>query len=460
MLSFLWIGLILQLVRAEDECTPTPSGGFGTCRTCGAIINGKEYCSQCNGSGSFDSGCAPTDGVCTSDNNECAQKQDGVCTRCAYSSFMYKGGCYQSSRAPGNTVCETAQDGKCTTARVGYFVPPGADASHQSVIPCGDEEVVTIGSSKQYRGIPNCLTCTAPVNGDGADSTPKAPTCNACKDGFFVDASKESTCTACPANCLTCADGTAERCKSCTADTHFLGAADDGEGPCISCGDATQGSGAWRGVAGCAKCTKPQSAGPATCTECAADKHLKTDSGATSCVSAGECKDGFFPTTDSTGKRVCTTCGDTANGGIEDCAKCSLKAASAGAGPLVTCSECSSKKLSPLGDACLTACPAGTYPNDNGVCAPCHSSCVSCKNSSAEASCTACYPGSVLSRTSGDAGRCTPECTGEFVAHCAAGQCDGVVGGSKYCKKCDNGYVPINGICTAAGAAGRGASVC
>ncbi|EFO64443.1 VSP [Giardia lamblia P15] len=460
--TFLWIGLVLQLARAKGECTPTPSGGPETCKACDAVINGKEYCSQCNDSGSELSSGAPTNGVCTADNAVCSAKKDGVCTTCKGESFMYKGGCYAKADEPGNTVCETVQNGVCTAAKAGYFVPPenDRDASHQSAIPCGSEEEIVVKNDHKYKGVPHCTQCNTPEKATDTN-TAKAATCTACENGYFVDS---GTCTACAANCLTCAGEADNKCKSCTAETHFL-ASDASEGPCISCGDATQGSGAWKGVAGCAKCTKPQSAGPATCTECAADKYLKTDSGATSCMSAEECKDGFFPTTDAqnNNKKVCAKCGDTGNGGIEDCAKCSLKAASAGAGPLVTCSECSSKKLSPLGDACLENCPAGTYPDNRGsagICAPCHNSCANCSDN-ADTSCTACYPGYVLKwGSTGDTGTCIKECTGDFMAHCKSGGCTLNVGGSKYCDQCEDGYAPVDGVCISVTPTARDASGC
>ncbi|ESU34819.1 Variant-specific surface protein [Giardia duodenalis] len=132
--------------------------------------------------------------------------------------------------------------------------------------------------------------------------------------------------------------------------------------------------------------------------------------------------------------------------GVEGCAECTLSVPATTA----TCNRCTTKNLSPLKDACLTDCPAGTYldsTGDNGnTCRLCHKSCASCSNN-AETSCTACYPEYVLNRTSGDAGKCIPECTGDFMAHCAAGQCTAVVGGSKYCSRRKAGFAPVDGVC-------------
>eukprot|EP00701_Giardia_intestinalis_P005973 XP_001709797.1 VSP [Giardia lamblia ATCC 50803] len=60
------ISLALQL--ATEECTTVSGDQPDTCKACSAVINGKKYCSQCNGGGSQS---APTDGVCSADNNEC-----------------------------------------------------------------------------------------------------------------------------------------------------------------------------------------------------------------------------------------------------------------------------------------------------------------------------------------------------------------------------------------------------
>ncbi|ESU39895.1 Variant-specific surface protein, partial [Giardia duodenalis] len=546
-------------VRAEakaqlgtDQCVEVTGGAANTCKTCGAVIGGTKYCSACNDSGST---AAPTDGVCTTDNAVCSAKSTGVCTTCTGSSFMFKGGCYATANAPGNTMCEAVNAGVCTTAKQGYFVPPtnDRDNSHQSVIPCGDDSVITVKDNKQYKGVANCLTCTAPVSGNAG--TPTAATCIKCADGYFING---AACTKCHESCLTCSDAADENsCTACAEGTHFLGAT-SGKGKCVSCGDASGST--WKGVANCAKCDKPVNENtPAVCTECVDNYYLKTD-GATSCVT--NCGEGFFPTTDSNTKKVCVSCGTAANGGIADCAKCSmLTPASRSSTVLVTCTKCgsdkylksdgsgcvessgcasdstefakedtdsgnrcvscgdqtdggiadcktcsktdatlkcstcksgkkpntartacvacsiencascdkenvceactSNKKLSPLGDACLTDCPAGTY-DDNSICKPCHFSCAECNSNANQDSCTACYPGHVLNRTtdSGSTGTCIPECTGRYAENCGAGMCTAVLGGSKYCSKCAVGYAPIDGVCTAVATTSRDASGC
>ncbi|ESU45326.1 Variant-specific surface protein [Giardia duodenalis] len=302
-------------------CQAQDTGGPETCHTCGAVIDEVSYCSQCNDSGSEPSSGAPTDGTCQADNAVCSAKSNGVCTTCTGSSFMFKGGCYATANAPGKTMCTQAANGICSAAAAGYFVPPTADrdATKQSVIPCGDDSVITVKDNKQYKGVANCLTCTAP--GSGNAGTPTAATCTKCADGYFGN-----TCTACHQSCLTCSDAGTNKCTACTVETHFLASA-TAEGPCVPCGDAA-GSGGWTGVTGCAKCTKPNTAGAATCTECGTDLYLKTETGgATSCVASDKCTGGFFPMTDTadSNKKKCLACSDGTNG-IANCAECTAPA--------------------------------------------------------------------------------------------------------------------------------------
>eukprot|EP00701_Giardia_intestinalis_P000089 XP_001703913.1 VSP [Giardia lamblia ATCC 50803] len=409
--AVLLIGLMLEMARAAqagDECEEVTGSEPNTCKACSAVINGKKYCSQCNSGGSQS---APTDGKCTTDNNECSQKQDGKCTQCANKSFMYKGGCYKDSQAPGNTMCETATDGVCTQAKAGYFLPPDADRdnAHQSVIPCGDDTVVTLGNSKQYKGVPHCTQCEKPTEASDT-TTAKAATCTACEDGFFG-----ATCEACQdENCATCA------------------------------------------MTGNNKCSKCKGTGTKT--------YLKVDSGSTgTCVEASGCTAATFPKVDEQQGNKCAACNSVPDGGIANCATCSLLTQGSRAAPLVTCLTCEQNKyLTPEKNACLDTCPAGMYAvsGDSGnVCTPCHESCASCSNDAAT-SCTACYPGHVLSRSSGDAGTCIKECTGDFMAHCKADGCSLNVGGSKYCDQCEEGYAPVDGVCTSIPATARDASGC
>ncbi|ESU41342.1 Variant-specific surface protein, partial [Giardia duodenalis] len=309
-------------VRAETKeprsgCQAQDTGGPETCHTCGAVIGGTKYCSACNVD---DSGTAsaPVDGQCTTENNECPQKSAGVCTQCDHESFMFQGGCYATANEPGNTMCETTDSaGVCTQAKQGYFVPPGADNAHQSVISCADETPVELASNKQYKGVANCLKCTKPA--DGTPGTPMAAACDECAPGYFKNG---AACTQCHSSCLTCSAEGESGCKSCK-DGYFLGATSGAAGKCIKCDNVDDTN--WKGVVGCLKCTSSKTSGtPATCTECADNYYLKTDGGAASCVAAEQCNNGFFPTTDSSNKKVCVKCSDNTKGSIDGCGECSL----------------------------------------------------------------------------------------------------------------------------------------
>ena len=349
--------------NAIEECTEVTDGGSNTCKTCSAVINGKKYCSQCNGGESDQASPAPTDGVCTTDNAVCNAKAEGKCTTCTGSSFMYKGGCYKDSQAPGNTMCE-ATDGVCTRDKAGYFLPPGADASHQSVIPCGDDTVVTVSGDKKYKGVLHCTQCNTPDV--AADANAKAATCTACEDGFFVDNNKG--CTPCDGSCKTCEATGDTKCKSCTEETHFLGAASGQAGKCILCGDTSDST--WKGVDGCLKCTTSGKENtPATCTECQTDRYLKDRVGGTAetCETKESCTRTHFPNDNAENKKKCLPCGEITNGGIEHCLECALIEGQV-EGVLVTCTKCSiGKKVSPGRKSCVDSCPSNST-DDNSVC--------------------------------------------------------------------------------------------
>ncbi|ESU44378.1 Variant-specific surface protein [Giardia duodenalis] len=373
---------------------------------------------------------------CTNADNANAATQ--VCGKCVGQTFMFKGGCYEATVSPGKTMCKTAEGGKCTAAveTKEYFVPPGVDASHDSVVSCGDTAGVTFGSgsnTKTYKGVTGCAKCAAPDAITDTTGT-KAATCIECATGFLHTSSGEaSSCVeTCPEGYFGHTDSNSKKtCQSCSGTNDNLDPAGTG-------------------VDGCAACTYDSA--KITCTKCETGKYLKTTSDSTSCVEASGCGSGFFPKADDKAGNKCVACSSASDGGIADCSECSLLPSASGSStPLVTCTKCSTKKLSPLGDACLDGCPAGTY-NDNNICKPCHTSCTECNSNANQDSCTACYPGSVLNRTtdSGSTGTCIPECTGRYAENCEANQCTAVLGGSKYCSKCKSGFVPVDGLCVSA----------
>ena len=67
--------------------------------------------------------------------------------------FLHKGGCYSTSDATGQKPCTKAVAGACSPAASGYFVPPGAVNTEQSIMACNDAAEITLTSnSKKYGG--------------------------------------------------------------------------------------------------------------------------------------------------------------------------------------------------------------------------------------------------------------------------------------------------------------------
>ena len=150
---------------------------------CTAVVGGSKYCSKCK------AGFAPVDGVCVSTTTRaptgCTPGTDGTCTACTDTYFLQSGGCYQSTKYPGNTLCSNAAGGKCTQCTNGQT----ADGSSGSCPACD----------------PTCKTCTAKEN-------PNA--CSACFSGYYKSGTK---CIACDKddgsikgvpNCLSCKEPT------------------------------------------------------------------------------------------------------------------------------------------------------------------------------------------------------------------------------------------------------------
>ncbi|ESU37372.1 Variant-specific surface protein, partial [Giardia duodenalis] len=138
----------------------------GTSGACDAIVidnTGKElhYCSYCG-----DSNKVPIDGKCVNTgsingNTGCTSH---ICKSCAQGYFLYMGGCYSTTNAPGNYMCKTAANGVCTTPNANnkYFIVPEAKATDQSVLACGNP-LGTIVDTKAYVGVDGCSQCKAPA---------------------------------------------------------------------------------------------------------------------------------------------------------------------------------------------------------------------------------------------------------------------------------------------------------
>ena len=309
---------VSSATATQDSCVAC---GDENCATCTEEITSQK-CSKCKAAGerlylkkeSSGTGACITAEECTvagfyfpdsaSDPKECkaceatcatcAGAAASQCTSCKDTGIMYL---KKDNPADSTGTCASVGTTDCRTC-----------AKTDGVVTCASCE------DRQKFGL-NKRSCVAECP-DNASEKSGVCTCNA----GFTPNEDSSACTQCHSSCLTCSAADENSCTACAEGTPFLGAAGNGPGKCVSCGDAS--SSTWKGVANCAKCTSSgQSGTAATCTECAENYYLKTN-GATSCVA--DCGEGFFATTVSGVKKVCMKCSDTDNGGIQYCAKCSL----------------------------------------------------------------------------------------------------------------------------------------
>ncbi|EFO63306.1 VSP [Giardia lamblia P15] len=319
--GFVFVGLIVQL--AWGACTQEE--GDDKCKTCGVTIGQEKYCSECNGANY-----APVNGVCTDVSGQkevCKTNAAGKCTGCAGESFMYKDGCYQTSQAPGQTMCKTAAGGKCTEAveSKAYFIPPGADDAHDSVVGCGDVDGVTLTGDKKYTGVAGCTTCDGTQLQVGASGATK---CTACGDGKIVKTAKDQA-----TSCVTE--------QACTDEEGFF--VDAGERKCTACADEE-----------CAVCAAKEQKKCTRCKTSGTKKYLMKDGGSATgtCVDTAGCPATHYIDEEA---KSCSTC---VSGGTVDCTTCEK-----GAGGAVLCKTCATgakTKFGPGKKSCVESCPSNS----------------------------------------------------------------------------------------------------
>ena len=127
-----------------------------------------------------------------------------------------EGGCYETSRYPGKSVCTVVAStgGTCQAAAPGYKVDGG------TLVTCSE----------------GCKTCTS------------SSSCNTCADGY-VKIGSAQTCTKCHTSCLTC-ETSASTCTACASGYYKV----DSGSTCTSC-EADNGS--VTGIKDCASCAAP-----------------------------------------------------------------------------------------------------------------------------------------------------------------------------------------------------------
>ncbi|EFO65462.1 VSP [Giardia lamblia P15] len=194
-----------------EGCKPVSGGTDGTCKTCGLSIDGTSYCSVCNTDKEY-----PESGVCvkrSARTTSCqAEPSGGVCGTCAKGFFRIDGGCYETAKFPGKSVCAdaNADADTCKTPVPGYKIEAG-----------------------------KLVTCS-----EGCDTCSDANTCTKCKDGYVLITSK---CTPCSAGCATCT-GTAAGCSTCSTGYYKSGP------KCIAC---DKDDSAIKGISNCLNCAPP-----------------------------------------------------------------------------------------------------------------------------------------------------------------------------------------------------------
>ena len=359
MNKFALAAVILQLTRAA--CTPGEASTNCKANMCNVQIGGETYCSQCNAGAEHlvdgkcvaaggDTGCTPQDAP------------NGTCKSCRDGYFMYQGGCYSiDASKPSHTLCTTAPAGVCTAAAAGYFIPPGATKTDQSVVACGDATTGVIISGKQYKGVDGCTACTA----ESLKSTEA---------------------------------GTA-KCTACSASNSVARKPNAAGDHCYTCPD--------KGVtAGCSSCSDN-----GKCEACVSGKILKTDGSTKTCVAEAECTAGFFISTANSGK-TCISCGAAPNG-VSGCATCEARADNKAKAKCLSCTgtkkpkvdgtqcnECNIPGCTNCDTASQCAVCGDGYRHDANTCQKCTpANCKACIND--VNTCTACSEGYTL-----DGGKC------------------------------------------------------
>ncbi|EFO61193.1 VSP with INR [Giardia lamblia P15] len=222
------VGKVLEYIGTEgqciEQCVVNDDQASGSCKKCELDIGGTKYCSQCSRQNEY-----PQNGICTPSTQRASScqtgPQNGMCATCADTFLKMNGGCYETTKFPGRSVCTNAPTGgTCTSPLPGYYFNGGA------LTVC----------------VEGCKTCTNNV------------ACDTCKDGY-VKLGGVQACTKCDPSCETCS-GAATTCKACATGYYKTAS---GEGVCTSCESDSNGV---TGVKGCMNCAPPSSStGPVLC---------------------------------------------------------------------------------------------------------------------------------------------------------------------------------------------------
>ncbi|EFO63408.1 Hypothetical protein GLP15_1877 [Giardia lamblia P15] len=335
---------------AANACTDDQLNTCDTnqCETLGTT----QICIQCKTAGHV-----PINGVCKQQGDEVSNagcknnagaeiSTEKTCGQCDGAYFLYKGGCYGTNNEIGQKLCTEATGGICTAAATGYFVPPNAQKTDQSVISCFEETQLTV-NTKNFKGVPKCLICDPPTT---TTANPNLPTCTVCEDGTFVD-SDGAVCTQCSdVDCAKCNDG-ANKCTKCKTKYLKITDANTGVSECVDADTCKAGNSYYQDDTGtiengklCRKCDESVTG----CNKCTSTPI--SDVRTTTVIKCTECTspDANKPNVAGTG---CFTCS------IENCSNCSENG---------ICEKCgSSKKVSPGKKSCIEKCPENSTDTES-----------------------------------------------------------------------------------------------
>ncbi|EFO60834.1 VSP [Giardia lamblia P15] len=521
--TMLLVAFYFAISTLAEACQPDGDHAV-TCQTdkC-ETVGDAEICTQCKAGGvPIDGFCWPFNAPqvvlagCTGKDGADLASSATVCEKCDSGYFLFMGGCFkkgsESSQTLGDSICETAQDGRCTKCKAdGNVFQNNADT-----VTLGNECVLCSDITQRdgVMGVAKCLQCTAPNSKKGA------ATCTACADGSFVS---NKACVDCNQNCATCTGSTQNECASCKdgkylkEDTHTCVAgtgdtcgannyADKRTWRCKSCTEITD----------CDTCVYDEQLNGPKCKTCGSSKIVQTEiDGRASCVELNTCTENGQPGTHfrSDGNKKCIACSDTTtevaqkDQGIAKCKTCTK--ADGATQPVcsvcldgfyfdTTCKPCERNcKTCSAQNTCID-CIDGYFLNINACAEKCAEHCATCKKAGDINACTKCMPGyflidstegikecalctevskggregcSACSNTGGfkctdckanyqkegspDNCACRKTCEDETACGGTAGACDAKIVDStgktlNYCSLCGNpAAFPIDGKCTA-----------
>ncbi|ELP91623.1 protein serine/threonine kinase, putative [Entamoeba invadens IP1] len=461
----------------DSNCVTCSVDSSRVCTTCKSGLRPNTTSGKCVGCGlhCVSGACNPTSGICNqcdtnyvfqstkTDQCESCSTFDANCITCASDSTrkckQCKAGYYpktsgdykcQSCDATCGGKCDTTT-GMCAGCTSGYV--PTSPITNKCVTcntfdfncaKCvGDKRECAMCVSGMY---PNtngtCTLCDASCNGQCNTST---GVCTGCTTNNVFTDPPGKVCVACKSfdtNCITCASDNTRRCYQCE-DTYYPGS----DGVCVKC------------ASGCATCS------PITgvCSKCVA-QYVPSASDTKLCQSC-ESFDSNCLQCASTFTRTCTTCKteamypqggkcvpcdspcngkcDPTNGNCRSCLS-GYVLTSPVSKVCESCqtfdNHCQANSCASNGIRICTNCTAGYFPQSDGRCGVCDTTCGG-KCNTVSGVCTGCSSNHVYNPSN------TKTCRVCTLLDAKCSTCDTNFGSEK-CVSCTSGYYPdSNGKC-------------